>query len=87
MNWKYKGETALRQSGLDYTIIRATGLVNRPDPTKMGELDADSKRGAEMLATPCKLEAFQGDVLSGRITRGTVGFFLTNCMNYYLTWS
>lgn len=30
LNWKYKGETALRLSGLPYSIIRATGLVSAP---------------------------------------------------------
>mmetsp|Transcript_26186 Transcript_26186/g.83691 ORF Transcript_26186/g.83691 Transcript_26186/m.83691 type:complete len:633 (+) Transcript_26186:205-2103(+) len=27
LNWKYKGETAVRASGLPYTVVRATGLT------------------------------------------------------------
>lgn len=30
LQWKFKGETALRDSGLNYTIVRPGGLVNIP---------------------------------------------------------
>jgi len=30
LQWRYKGEEHLRNSGLNYTIVRPAGLVNRP---------------------------------------------------------
>ena len=30
LNWKFKGEQALRASGVPYTIVRPGGLVNKP---------------------------------------------------------
>lgn len=30
LEWRFKGEEYLRASGLDYTIVRPAGLVNRP---------------------------------------------------------
>ena len=34
LNWKFKGEEALRNSGVPYTIIRPGGLLNEPPGTK-----------------------------------------------------
>jgi len=30
LKWKFKGEEALRESGVDYTIVRPGGLINNP---------------------------------------------------------
>lgn len=59
LNWKYKAEDALRKSGLDYTIVRATGLVPAASVLK----DSDS------TVTVRKMDLQQGDAIAGRITR------------------
>lgn len=56
MNWKYKGEVHLRQSGLPYTILRSTGLV----PTAAFSIEEQERTSFEYS---------QGDIFSGRITR------------------
>ena len=55
LNWKYKGEMAVRASGLPYTIIRPTGLV---------DYNVD---GAPF--PPAPLVVSQGDFLTGKLTR------------------
>ena len=67
LNWKYKGEQALRSSGLPYSIIRATGLVTVPRDSNSSSGE-DSPTSA-MLFSPRRLQAAQGDSLVGRITR------------------
>ena len=54
MNWKYKGECAVRGSGLAYSVLRPTGLVGDTDPDE-GQAYA--------------LEFAQGDVVAGRVSR------------------
>ena len=54
LNWKYKGEMALRESGLRYTVVRSTGMTRDDED----ELDG-----------PYVIEAGQGDVISGAISR------------------
>lgn len=69
LHWKYKGEEALRQSGLPYSVIRATGLVTVPGSGSSGGDDAVSAANLALFATPRRLQAAQGDVMAGRITR------------------
>lgn len=54
MNWKYKGECAVRGSGLAYSVLRPTGLVGDTDPDE-GKAFA--------------LELSQGDMIAGRVSR------------------
>lgn len=63
LNWKYKGEEALRLSGLPYSVIRATGLVTSP------AVDSNSTTSNALFAAVRRLEAHQGDTIAGRITR------------------
>ncbi|KAA6425478.1 MAG: hypothetical protein FRX49_04376 [Trebouxia sp. A1-2] len=51
LNHKYTGETAVRGSGLPYSVLRSTGIT---DKTEGG---------------PFLLEAYQGDTISGNISR------------------
>lgn len=82
LNWKYKAETILRESGLSYTIIRATGLATPPAPllptisndtitttTNTNAVTNVVMNNNNILSTPRRLEVFQGDSISGRITR------------------
>jgi hypothetical protein len=73
LNWKYKGEEALRLSGLDYTIIRATGLVS---PTKPDENTLATAQSS-ILHSKRRLEVSQGDNISGRITRDELAELVT----------
>lgn len=57
LNHKYAGECAVRASGLRYSVVRPTGMVD----TMPAEAPA-----------VCRLEADQGDVISGRLTRDEV---------------
>jgi hypothetical protein len=63
LNWKYKAESALRKAGdaLPYTIVRPCGLLPKTDQVIM----------------PVRLEVFQGDTVSGRITREEVAQFIS----------
>lgn len=54
MNWKYKGECAVRNSGLAYSVMRPTGLV--------GDVDPDEGK-------PYSVEFAQGDMVAGRVSR------------------
>eukprot|EP00892_Ulva_mutabilis_P007202 jgi/Ulvmu1/4854/UM020_0140.1 len=65
LNWKYKGETALRASGIAYSIIRPTGLIREADPD-------DGK--------PYTLEFSQGDVIAGRVSRADVASVVSSAL-------
>lgn len=54
MNWKYKGECAVRNSGLAYSVLRPTGLVGDNDPDE---------------GNAYALELSQGDMIAGRVSR------------------
>jgi len=54
LNWKYKAEELIRESGLGYTIIRPCGLL----PEKLAKEQP-----------VVKLQACQGDEISGRLSR------------------
>eukprot|EP01038_Epipyxis_sp_PR26KG_P004040 gene4040-5781_t len=72
LHWKYKAETALRKSGLNYSIIRATGLASTPllpTNTTTASTATSINDAMNLLATPRRLEFHQGDTISGRITR------------------
>ncbi|CAG9466729.1 unnamed protein product [Pedinophyceae sp. YPF-701] len=53
LNWKYKGENAVRRSGLRYAVVRSTGML----------------RDDEQEGGPFLIEARQGDEISGAISR------------------
>ena len=82
MNWKFKGETALRLSGLPYSIIRATGLVSAPAVPDSTDIFSTPRRlqvcnifltlkltEKQYLHHNFVGQAAQGDTLAGRITR------------------
>mmetsp|Transcript_29539 Transcript_29539/g.40590 ORF Transcript_29539/g.40590 Transcript_29539/m.40590 type:complete len:479 (-) Transcript_29539:32-1468(-) len=69
LNWKYKGEEALRLSGLPYTVIRATGLVTSPPAAPADSSNTSSNSNTALFSTVRRLEAHQGDTIAGRITR------------------
>jgi len=55
LNFKYDGETAVRSSGLQYSVVRSSGLVT------------------ENLDKTYVLQGLQGDMTTGKISRGEVG--------------
>lgn len=71
LHWKYMAEEALRFSGLDYTVIRATGLATAPAAPAEGSdgLEGTPPSKDHILRSKRRIEAAQGDSLSGRITR------------------
>jgi NAD(P)H-binding len=58
LNWKYKGEQAVRASGLPYCVVRPTGLISEAE-------DGEDKE-------PYTVEFAQGDAISGRLSRADV---------------
>jgi uncharacterized protein YbjT (DUF2867 family) len=82
LNHKHSAETAVRESGLAYSVIRCTGLVEeeafRPPGVVGAEAAAEGGAAAAPPAAPLLpladsavpfLEADQGDTLVGRLTR------------------
>lgn len=68
LNWKYKAECHLRQSGLPYSIIRSTGLVPTPIIDR-----AEQEQSF--------VDLFQGDYVSGRITRFELAKTIVKVLN------
>jgi NAD(P)H-binding len=66
LNWKYKGEMAVRTSGLPYTILRPTGLVGDSDPDE---------------GKPYALELSQGDTVTGRVSRREVASVVSQSLD------
>lgn len=67
LNHKYAGETAVRTSGLLYTVIRPTG-INDDESARKGE-------------GPALLEMHQGDAISGKLSRKDVAFVVANALS------
>lgn len=68
LNWKYRGEEAVRTSGLRYTIIQAAGLAT-PNATDV------------LLNQKRRMEFAQGNVLTGRILREEVAEVVLAALN------
>jgi len=50
LQWKLKGENALRDSGLNYTIIRPGGLSDKPRPEQTFQFfQGDKRKGGSLL--------------------------------------
>ena len=58
LNWKYKGEAAVRASGLPYCVLRATGIIS----------DAQAADEPETYT----IEFAQGDQIQGKLSRSDV---------------
>mmetsp|Transcript_15982 Transcript_15982/g.26913 ORF Transcript_15982/g.26913 Transcript_15982/m.26913 type:complete len:680 (+) Transcript_15982:106-2145(+) len=62
LHWKYKAEEELRVSGLDYAIVRATGLANAPSSSSSS---SDAPTQAQAPATAAAKETNEAQTQGG----------------------